>query len=74
MVLHSVTPLVQAAAFTLGCVAIHNLRRYPHQVACVLVVVIIMLFLTIVVQITPTNVLVDESNAEAGSSISSAIK
>ena len=69
MVLHSVTPVAQAAAFTLGCVAIHNLRRYPNQVAGLLIVVIIMLFLTIVVKMTPASVLIDESNAEIGASI-----
>jgi len=74
MVLHGVTPLVQAAAFTLGCVAIHNLRRYPDQVAYILMAIAIVLFLVLAVQLTPEKVLVDESDAEVGASISSAIQ
>lgn len=66
--------IVQFASFTIGCLIIHNFRRYPNQITFFLIVIIIALLLTLAVKITPDNVLVDESNAEIGASISSAIK
>ena len=74
MTVQSVTPILQAAAFTLGCATIHTLRNYPEQVARVLIAIIVVLLIVLAVQITPANVLVDESNAEIGESIASAIK
>lgn len=74
MALQTVTPFVQAAVFTLGCATIHTFRKYPDQIARILVAIIVVLLVVLAVQITPASVLVDESNAEIGASISSAIK
>ncbi|AWN40283.1 hypothetical protein [Methylobacterium durans] len=74
MAVPPVPPIVQAAAFTLGCAIIHAFRRHHEWVTGVLGAVAFMLLLTVAVAAIPANDGVRRSEAEQDVSLGSAMQ
>ncbi|MER2265369.1 hypothetical protein, partial [Methylobacterium oxalidis] len=67
-------PIIQAAAFTLGCVLIHAFRRHPERVSSVLTPIAFVLLLTVAVAAIPANDVTAGSEAQQGISLGSAMQ
>ncbi|GEP07420.1 hypothetical protein MOX02_54580 [Methylobacterium oxalidis] len=74
MAMPPVPPILQAAAFTLGCVLIHAFRRHPEWVTSVLTPIAFVLLLTVAVAAIPAHDVAAGSEAQQGISLGSAMQ